>query len=194
MCHASCVILQVRCTQHSYQFCYRIPPFLRTSFLRVPLSRAHRRDIIAIGNQILPEPLVFFRDGVLNIQISTAIVGRESVESTSAHLSNIREEEQSNCGSEDAERARDEERILARASLIGRILLHDREDIGSDKGADLANGCSNSVILAADGGRGGLGRNQPDVVAGTKLTQRQEDAGRRLARGMNFSWYDKTHP
>lgn len=152
---------------------------LRTRFLRVPLPSAHCRDIIAIGHQILTEPLILFRDGVLKIQISIEFA-RHSAEFT--HLPNVWEENQGNGGSENAQRARDEEWILSRASLVGRILLHDRKDISSDKGTDLAGSCSNSVILASDGSGGGLGRNQTDVITGAKLTQRQEDAERRLAR------------
>lgn len=88
----------------------------------------------------------------------------------------MRKQEESQGGTEDAQRTGNEEWILARTDRVGGVLLNNRENISAHESTDLAHCGGNSVVLATDGSSTGLGGNQADIVTRTKLTKRQEDS------------------
>lgn len=88
----------------------------------------------------------------------------------------MRQQEKRQAGAENTQRRRHEEGILARASGVRSIVLNDGEDISSDEGANLAGSGRDGVVLATNRGGAGLGRHEPDVVAGAQFAERQEDS------------------
>lgn len=92
------------------------------------------------------------------------------------HLVDLREQEERQESTEDAQRAGDEERILALTNFIGGILLDNGQNVGAHEGANLANGGSIRVVLATDGGSATLGGTQAQIITGAKLAQCKEDA------------------
>jgi hypothetical protein len=72
-------------------------------------------------------------------------------------LSDMRQAKDRETGREDTESTADEKRVLALFSPIVACCSDDeREYIIADESSDLAKGCSDSVILTANGGGGGL--------------------------------------
>lgn len=88
----------------------------------------------------------------------------------------MRQAKPDNCGSENAQRTGDKERILTSSDGIW-ITLQNGKDIGAHKSTNLPNGCCDGVILASNGSGASLGRQKADVVAGAEFPQRQEDTG-----------------
>lgn len=62
------------------------------------------------------------------------------------------------------------------ADGVGRVLLEDGKHICSYKGSDLASGCCDAIVLAANRGCAAFGGTQADVVAGAQFAQRDEDS------------------
>jgi hypothetical protein len=55
---------------------------------------------------------------------------------------------------------------LALLDHIAASVVDDKwEDVGSNKGTDLSCCCGDAVVLSSDGGRGGLGGDETDIVA-----------------------------
>ena len=83
------------------------------------------------------------------------------------YLTKMRHAKVSEKGAKDAKSARHPERMLSprHRELRPGILLNDREDVGSDEGANLAGGGSHTVELAPDGCSAALGCDETDIVA-----------------------------
>lgn len=62
------------------------------------------------------------------------------------------------------------------ADGVGCVLLEDGKHICSYKGSDLASGCCDAIVLAANRGCAAFGGTQADVVAGAQFAQRDEDS------------------
>lgn len=88
----------------------------------------------------------------------------------------MREQEERQRRTEDAQRTRHEERILSRTGRVGGVLLNNRENIRSHEGTNLAHRGGDPIVLATDGSSTRFGGNQSDVVTRTKLTKRQKDS------------------
>lgn len=84
-------------------------------------------------------------------------------------LVDLGKEAESDQSTEDAQCTRDEERVLARAYGVGRVLLHYGEHISSYKRSDLACCCCYAVVLAANRGCAAFGGTEADVVAGAQF-------------------------
>lgn len=122
----------------------------------VGLAQAELGSVPAVALEVLAELDILLNNGVL------ADVGNEEV---------------GNEGRQNTQRRGDPEGILG--NLCGVITtgrFDVGEDPGSDKGTDLANGSSNTVVTATNTGGTGLGGQETDVVTGTKLTKTQENA------------------
>jgi hypothetical protein len=108
------------------------------------LFRTHGGGIVSILLQKDPESCVLCFDGILG---------------------NGRQEHEGDNGTENAHRRTEVEWVLALLNHIGaRIIDQVREDVCSDEGTDLATRGCDTVVLSSDGGCGGLGGDETDVV------------------------------
>ena len=114
------------------------------------LSVAHSRSIVSVNLEIFAELGVLMGDGILSD------LGKHECQASG----------------ENAQRARNEERVLPAAHGIWSVGFDNREDVGADKGTDFAHGSSDAVVLASDGRRAALGCAEADVVAGSEFTER----------------------
>lgn len=87
-----------------------------------------------------------------------------------AYLLDLRQKEKRQHRAKDTQRAGDEERVLAGANRIWRILLRNGNHIRAHKGPNLPRGRCNRVVLSADRSRAALCRAESDVVAGAEFT------------------------
>lgn len=87
-------------------------------------------------------------------------------------LLDVRDESQTDEPTEEAQRTRDEEGILA---LLNRAISSSSNDVGKDvgthKGTNFANRSGNGVVLPTDGSGTCLGSNEANVVAGAELAK-----------------------
>lgn len=92
-------------------------------------------------------------------------------------LVNVGQAEKGDEGRQDAKTGCDPKGILcALDNVITTSILNVREDKGTDKGANLADGGSQTVVTTTHTRRAGLGSQQTNVVAWAKLTESEEDA------------------
>jgi hypothetical protein len=139
------------------------------------VSIAHGGGIVAVLGEILAEACILVSDGILHSMSISDQVSRAGTRSET-HLVDLRKKEESQESTEDAQRAGDEERILALANLVGGILLDNWQNVGAHEGADLANGGSIRVVLTTNGSGTTLGGTQTQVITGAKLAESEEDA------------------
>ena len=89
------------------------------------------------------------------------------------------EQEEGQERAENAERRRDEERVLTSTYAIRTarsMVLYDGEEVCADKSAYFSHGGSDGVILTSNGGGGCLGGDKTDVVARAELAEGEEDS------------------
>ena len=91
------------------------------------------------------------------------------------YLVDLGKQEPGQKSTEDAQRARNEERILASSGLVGRMFLSKRKNVAANEGADLAHGSRIRVVLTTNRSGTSLGRDQTNVVTRAKLTQGKEN-------------------
>jgi hypothetical protein len=110
-------------------------------------------------------------------------------------LGDIRQENERDDGAEDAESRRQIERIL---SLLDNIVTRVRDDKGEDvcpdESTNLACGCCDTVVLASDGGRAGLGGDQADVVTWADFAKGKEDTEMLLAEVYGWEEIGRAYP
>lgn len=93
-------------------------------------------------------------------------------------LSNVRQKENRQKRAEQTQAGTDEERILATSGAVRptrSMVLDDWKDICANKGANLAHGRRNRVILTTDCSRTSFGSHEADIITRSCLAQREED-------------------
>lgn len=95
--------------------------------------------------------------------------------SNKTYLVDLGKQEPSQKSTEDAQRARNEERVLASSSCVGRMFLGKRKDVAANESTDLANGGRIRVVLPTNRGGTSLGRDQTNVITRAELTQSKEN-------------------
>lgn len=91
----------------------------------------------------------------------------------------MRQQEEGQKRTEDAQAAGHKERILAATNAIRAtrgVGLDDGEDVRAHKGTDFPRGSGNGVVLPTDGSGAGFRGHETDVIAGTCFAKREEDA------------------
>lgn len=121
----------------------------------VRLVQAELGSVPAVALEVLAELDVLVSDGIL------ANIGNEEVGDESR---------------QQRQRRGDPEGILGSlCGIIAASCFDMGEDPSSDKGTNLANGSSNTVITTTNTSGAGLGGQETNVVAGTKLSKAQEN-------------------
>ena len=91
----------------------------------------------------------------------------------------MREQEECQESAEDTQSRGNKKRILPGTITLESTrsaALDNRENVGTDKGAEFAYGGRDSVVLATDGGCRGFRSDEADVITWTELTEGKEDA------------------
>ena len=148
-------------------------PLLLLRILQVALLQPRIRARTAPHLILLTPHLPRIPPVTLQIRAELQVLLRNSI------LPDMRQEEKRQRGAKDTQSGRDEERILARANAFrstGRVGLDDGEDVGADKGADLAHGGGDTVVLASNGGCGCFGCDEADVIARADFTKGKKDS------------------
>lgn len=123
--------------------------------VRLVVVQAELASIPAVALEVLAELDVLLSDGILT-DVGNEEVGDES-------------RQQRQGGS-------DPEGILGNlCGIIATSCFNAGEDPGSDKGTNLANGGGNTVVTATNASGAGLGGQETNVVARTKLSKTQEN-------------------
>ncbi len=94
-------------------------------------------------------------------------------------LPNMRQQKQRQSRTEDTQSGADEKRILTATNAVcaaGSVGLDDWEDVGSDKGANLAERGCDGVVLPADGRGAGFGGYEADVVAWASFAKGEKNS------------------
>jgi hypothetical protein len=80
-------------------------------------------------------------------------------------LRNGRQEQECDQSTEETQRRRQVERVLALLDHIAASVVNEVwKDVGPDKSTDLSCRCGNAVVLSSDRGGGGFGGDETDVV------------------------------
>lgn len=91
-------------------------------------------------------------------------------------LTNVGNEKVGNKSRQQRQRRGDPEGILGNlCGIVTTSCFNVGEDPGSNKGTNLANGSGDTVVTATNASGAGLGSQETDVVARTKLSKTQEN-------------------
>ena len=145
--------------------------------LVLPLFGAHGGDIEAVLQQVRPEQTVLVLDRVLaKLNVSGYFIISDPIALRFTHLTDMGKEPD-NAGAEDAQTAGEIEWVLSTRSSCFPAAIGDnvRKDVIADESANLAESCSNGVILATNTSAARLRRNKADVISRSDLSERQED-------------------
>jgi len=116
-----------------------------------------------------PELLASHGTGIISIRLKKA--PKPCILRLNRILSDLRQEEERDQRAENTQRTTQIERVLSLLDDIGASVSDDVwEDVCANEGADLACCSGDTVVLASDGGCGGLGGNEADVITWTDLS------------------------
>lgn len=108
--------------------------------------------------------------------ISVSIKFLKLLERVNTYLVDLREQEERQESTENAQRAGNEEWVLASANRVGSTLLKNGQNVGAHESTNLTNGGSIRIVLTTNGSGTALGRTQTKVIPRAKLTKCEEDA------------------
>ena len=136
------------------------------------LRCAQRRRVISIPLQKFTEFGILVGNCILLTHINQLLLvtQEKTKKKKNAYLLDLRQKVKRQHRAKDTQRAGDEERVLAGANRIWRILLRNGNHIRAHKGPNLPRGRCNRVVLSADRSRAALCRAESDVVAGAEFT------------------------
>lgn len=110
-----------------------------------------------------PELLASHGTGIISIRLKKA--PKPCIFRLNRILSDLRQEEERDQRAENTQRTTQIERVLSLLDDIGASVGDDvGEDVCANEGANLAGCGGDTVVLASDGGCGGLGGNEANVV------------------------------
>jgi len=110
-------------------------------------SKTHARDVPTVLKEITLESGILVINGI---------------------LTNLRQAEECEEGTQDAKRRSDPERILVAFDDVVACVSHEnRVEIIANKSTNLAKGCGYCIVATSDSSSGSLGCDETDVIART---------------------------